>query len=240
MVSTGGQAKVLDFGLAAAAAQTTGTGLMLGTPAYMSPEQARGETVTTASDIFSLGVVLYELAVGRHPFQTFTMANTLQAIICITPPAPASLNPEIPAVLDTLILQMLAKDAALRPTAQAVAQALAGIRERDYATARGDARFASLVVRQWHLARAWLYRKLNSGKGRPEGEQEVDPRADDLQSLVSALTYDEVLSLTPHIDSALQTLAANQALINQSREESAVLREETQKIISRILVNREA
>jgi eukaryotic-like serine/threonine-protein kinase len=142
MVRDDGYVKVLDFGLArlappseegpaARAARITNPGMMLGTVAYMSPEQAQGEKVTTASDIFSLGVVLYELAAGRHPFHASTMLATLQAIVSLTPPAPAQLNSEIPAAFDTLIMQMLAKEPALRPTAQTAAQALATMRIRE-------------------------------------------------------------------------------------------------------------
>ncbi len=142
MVRDDGYVKVLDFGLArlthsqkdapaVRAAQATNPGMMLGTVAYMSPEQAQGEPVTTATDVFSLGVVLYELATGRHPFDAPTILATLQAIVSSNPPAPAQLNSEIPAALDRLILQMLSKEPVLRPTAQAAALALAGMRDRE-------------------------------------------------------------------------------------------------------------
>jgi eukaryotic-like serine/threonine-protein kinase len=142
MVRDDGYVKVLDFGLArlsplqkggpaARAAQTTDPGMMMGTVAYMSPEQAQGETVNTATDIFSLGVVLYELATGRHPFHAPTILATLQAIVSGAPPAPSQLNPEIPATLDMLITQMLSKEPSLRPTAQAAALMMAGMRDRE-------------------------------------------------------------------------------------------------------------
>jgi serine/threonine protein kinase len=91
----------------------------------MSPEQARAEAVGSASDVFSLGIVLYELATGRHPFDADTRHGTLHAILTEPAVAPARLNPEIPAALGGLIEAMLHKDARLRPTAAEVEAALA-------------------------------------------------------------------------------------------------------------------
>ncbi len=136
MVRDDGYVKILDFGLArllpattndsqaATRAQQTTPGTLLGTVAYMSPEQARGETANHASDIFALGLVFYELATGQHPFKTATLIGTLQAITAQTPQRPSRLNPEISAALETLILRMLEKAAGRRPTAQEVDQAL--------------------------------------------------------------------------------------------------------------------
>src|SRR4029077_9251110 len=89
----------------------------VGTPLYMSPEQVRAEPVGAATDIFSLGVVLYELATGRHPFSADSEVGILHAIVAQAPVPPARLNPEVPAPLETLIQHMLAKDSRLRPTA---------------------------------------------------------------------------------------------------------------------------
>jgi predicted ATPase len=128
MVRQDGVVKVLDFGLArrvpsakapdvAPGSQATDPGTRVGTPLYMSPEQARAEPVGAASDIFSLGLVLYELATGRHPFPADSVFGVLQAIVTEEPVPAARLNPEIPAPLNGLIRQMLAKDPRLRPTA---------------------------------------------------------------------------------------------------------------------------
>jgi tetratricopeptide (TPR) repeat protein len=136
MVRDDGYAKVVDFGLArtlptaaaspgAAAAEVTDQGTLLGTLRYMSPEQARAETAGSASDLFSLGVVVYELATGQHPFPADSQIGVLHAILAQSPPRPALLNPEIPAPLEALILQMLEKDARLRPTAAEVDAILA-------------------------------------------------------------------------------------------------------------------
>jgi serine/threonine protein kinase/predicted ATPase len=164
MVREDGLVKVLDFGVARlssgfdaeadAARQQAAPGAVLGTLQYMSPEQARGENITPATDVFSLGVVLYELATSRHPFQSETRAShgaLLQAIITQDPAPPGQLNPDMPAALDLLILQMLEKDAALRPTAAEAAAALEELerkgnrgtgKQRDVETARTGELFA--------------------------------------------------------------------------------------------------
>src|SRR5262249_40019917 len=137
MVRGDGYVKVLDFGLARvipAAGSTQGDetvdatdpGTLLGTVRYMSPEQARGEVVDAASDIFSLGIVLYELATGQHPFQADSQIGTLHAIMSQPPIEPARLNPAVPAGLQALILQMREKDPHQRPTAKDLEMAMAG------------------------------------------------------------------------------------------------------------------
>ncbi len=98
--------------------------MIVGTVAYMSPEQARGEAVKAPSDIFSLGIVLYELATGQHPFKSDSLVGFLHSITLNTPAPLISLRPEAPAALDALVLRMLEKDASQRPTATQVAQAL--------------------------------------------------------------------------------------------------------------------
>jgi predicted ATPase len=140
MVRDDGIVKVLDFGLArrlaapgasssAAAGWDTDPGTRVGTLLYMSPEQARAEPVGPASDIFALGLVLYELATGQHPFLADAAFSILHAITTQPPLPPARLNPEVPAALNSLILQMLAKDPRLRPTAAEVDAILAELTE---------------------------------------------------------------------------------------------------------------
>ncbi|MGH7965756.1 MAG: serine/threonine-protein kinase PknK [Candidatus Binatia bacterium] len=133
MVREDGVVKVLDFGLArlapaaltqAAESVGTGAGILVGTVRYMSPEQAHGQALTSATDIFSLGIVFYELATGQHPFGAESALAVLEAISSQSPLPPAQLNPEIPSSLDALILRMLEKEARLRPTAVEVEAAL--------------------------------------------------------------------------------------------------------------------
>ena len=126
-ITARGSAKVLDFGLAQVAADESSTeaptmiagplttpGALLGTYAYMAPEQARGQATDARSDIFSLGVVLYECAAGRPPFQGATPADLSAAILTQTPPPPSSLRPPgqgvVPPRLDDTIEQCLEKD----------------------------------------------------------------------------------------------------------------------------------
>jgi Tol biopolymer transport system component/RIO-like serine/threonine protein kinase len=132
-VTTRGQAKILDFGLAklirrepqdteaveediASPVQEglTSTGQLLGTMAYMSPEQVRGEALDARTDLFSFGMVLYEMATGQPAFSCVTPGLTLQAILHEIPPDPTELNPDCPAELEHIINKALEKDRELR------------------------------------------------------------------------------------------------------------------------------
>lgn len=105
-----------DFGLAKMIGQAslTMTGTSSGTPAYMAPEQAAGETITNQTDIYTLGVVLYELATGRVPFQGDTFANVLIKHLKEAPKRPTEVNEEINPVLEPVILRAMAKQPDLR------------------------------------------------------------------------------------------------------------------------------
>jgi Tol biopolymer transport system component/predicted Ser/Thr protein kinase len=123
-----GRAKVLDFGVAKMAsradsatalagpadAQLTGPGMAVGTIAYMSPEQARGDEIDARSDLFSLAAVLYEMSTGQPAFKGKTSAVIFQQILTGTPDAPRDLNPALPVKVDDVILKGLEKDRDLR------------------------------------------------------------------------------------------------------------------------------
>jgi eukaryotic-like serine/threonine-protein kinase len=130
MLAGDGRVKVLDFGLAklkpgvadSTASTTTGLAMeslttphaIVGTAAYMSPEQAEGRPVDQRSDIFSLGVVLYEMACGRRPFGGDTVFSVISSIIKDTPPRLSAVNRNVPPALDRIVTKALAKDPAER------------------------------------------------------------------------------------------------------------------------------
>lgn len=113
-----GNAYLADFGLAKTLEGTgdlTATGSILGTPAYMSPEQARGEKLDVRSDIYSLAVMLYEVLAGQLPFKSNTAMGFIQKHLIETPPPITSIKPDLPADLDDIVAAALAKDRNLRP-----------------------------------------------------------------------------------------------------------------------------
>jgi serine/threonine-protein kinase len=112
MIIRDGHVKITDFGIARmeSASVRTQTGMVLGSPKYMSPEQVMGKLIDQRSDIFSLGVMLYEMLTGKAPF----MGENVNAIMYQTlngvPPQPSSVNPAIPAMLNFIVAKALAKD----------------------------------------------------------------------------------------------------------------------------------
>jgi hypothetical protein len=164
MVRRDGYLKILDFGIArltAAVGETTITGtapgLLLGTLRYMSPEQVRGETAGMPSDIFSAGLVWFELVTGKHPFAGDSPLTTMHRINSVDPVVPSSLNPEVPPHLDGVILRMLHKDAAARPTAEELDAELsegsgAGAVFTGAPVGRPAARYDATIGRQTEIA----------------------------------------------------------------------------------------
>ena len=123
-LTTSGQTKVLDFGLAkllrderlATSEETpvedslTAVGVIPGTAVYMSPEQARSEELDPRTDLFSFGVVLYEMAAGKKPFTGNNVITTLDAVLHTKPPSPLTLNPTLPRELEAIIGKAMEKD----------------------------------------------------------------------------------------------------------------------------------
>jgi len=167
-----GQVKVLDFGLAKQfregaqpdVSQTqretsaeTAAGTVLGTPSYMSPEQAREAPLAPRSDLFSLGSVFYECLTGRPPFSGTNSVDILAAVLHVEPPPPSQLNPQIPVLLDRVALKALAKNPEARY--QSAGEMIADLRAQRAALSQRDTQETELLaaradMRQSHLSTA--------------------------------------------------------------------------------------
>jgi serine/threonine protein kinase len=126
MLSKTGAVKVMDFGIARVVESTmTKTGSVMGTPAYMSPEQVNGHKIDGRSDVFSLGVILYELLTGRKPFKGDTMPSLMFAIMKEEPPQPSTVDAAVHPGWDEILKKALAKNRDERyATAKDFAQAV--------------------------------------------------------------------------------------------------------------------
>jgi serine/threonine protein kinase len=109
-VTDDGHIKLGDFGIARYATQLSGTGKLVGTPAYLSPEQIKGETQDHRSDIFSLGIILYQMAAGVRPFDGSSVTAVCAQIVAAEPPPPSRHNPQLPKEFDRIVMRCLAKD----------------------------------------------------------------------------------------------------------------------------------
>ena len=145
-----GQVKILDFGLARRAADGAATDVIMGTPYYMSPEQAQGERATKRSDIFSLGAVFYELVTGRRPFTGATIPAVLFAVVHRDPEPVGRIVPEVAGSLDALVSRALQK--------------------------KPDDRFADAGEMLHALRVVWAGGELPAAAPRP-GEDTTPPRA---------------------------------------------------------------
>lgn len=116
------QVKLGDFGIARFSTQVSGSGNLMGTPAYLSPEQILGNSQDSRSDLFSLGIVLYQMSTGIRPFDGDSTVAVCAQIISSAPPPPSHHNPSLPAAFDRVVMRCLSKNPADRyPTAEGLA-----------------------------------------------------------------------------------------------------------------------
>lgn len=140
MLTASGGVKVLDFGIAKVLAETTtrltATGMTVGTPAYLSPEQIEGRDVDARTDLYSLGALIYELLTGRPPFLADSPFAVMHQHLSKPPTPPSAMRPQVPEDLDALVLRLLAKHPDERfPTASRLLTALEDVRARSTASA---------------------------------------------------------------------------------------------------------
>ncbi len=213
-VAQNGQTKILDFGLAKSAHEKgssdaamddslTAMGVIPGTAVYMSPEQARGEELDPRSDLFSFGVVLYEMTTGKKPFSTGNVITTLDAVLNQKPLSPRSLNPSLPQDLEGIIGRAMEKDRGHRyPDALAMKGDLQSLRKETEpgltrsgtrrpglpyrlatTTFRSSSRFSTylllgvsgLLLTVLVAVGAWWFKQRQAGGGAPKNTIAVLP-----------------------------------------------------------------
>jgi serine/threonine-protein kinase len=135
LITNDGRVKLMDFGMARLASRDTAGSPLLGTPAYWCPEQILGKPQDSRSDLFSLGVVLYEMVTGQRPFDADSLQGICGRVLSSTPLPASHANPSVPTGFDGVIVRCLAKDPAARyATAEALAEELYPLARRTVTT----------------------------------------------------------------------------------------------------------
>lgn len=160
LIDRSGRVRVTDFGIArAGGSEITQTGSVMGTAQYLSPEQAQGMDVTATSDVYSIGVMLFEMLTGRVPFEGDSAVAIALKQVSESPPAPSSIKPAIPPALDSVVLRALAKDPANRYQSAAEMLSALDAAEANPEMAGHTERYAAFVppVEEDPRSRKWLW-----------------------------------------------------------------------------------
>src|SRR5437867_7973406 len=151
MLTPDGVAKVMDFGIAKVqgSKSLTATGALVGTVSYMSPEQVRGEAVDARSDIYSFGIILFELLTGRVPFKEESDFSVMMHHVRTPAPPPTQFLPEVPGALEDIVLRCLQKDPAARfQHIEDILSSLDSFEEQERALGRGQL-YSRKTLAQW-------------------------------------------------------------------------------------------
>jgi serine/threonine protein kinase len=222
LVTPEGQIKLGDFGIAHISTQISGSGNLSGTPAYLSPEQIQDNLQDSRSDLFSLGIVLYEMSTGVQPFKGDSVGAVCAQIISISPPSPSHCNPSLPPAFDEIVMRCLAKNPADRyASAEALAAAVYPFaRNRQAAAVRLPAHTSAalnvripwwnrpLQARDLRIAAGWLFlitamstvpalRKRSIPTLTASAATVVPPAASPSRSVLSELVSTSMISITP-------------------------------------------
>ncbi|MBI4954762.1 MAG: serine/threonine protein kinase [Myxococcales bacterium] len=190
--------KLLDFGIAKLLAESTGhvtrTGMPIGTPSYMSPEQCRAKNVDHRTDIYSFGILAYEMLTGRLPFDGDNIMELMMKQVNEQPKAPSEVCPALPKELDAPILHMLQKDPAARPATvveavEALASAAAAVGEAPAATpSRSGGAFRSGPITPGHLPQVTQPSPGSLGAHSALAEAKTMAQEPDVRTLQGAAT----------------------------------------------------
>jgi serine/threonine protein kinase len=193
------QVKLGDFGIARFSTQVSGSGNLMGTPAYLSPEQILGNLQDSRSDLFSLGIVLYQMSTGIRPFDGDSAVAVCAQIISSAPPPPSHHNPSLPPAFDHLVMRCLSKNPADRyPTAEALAASVYPLaRNRHAEPPRSNSAAAQRAKTSW--------------RSRPFQHKDMWTVAAGLLLLISVVSI--VPALRKH---SIPTLTASAALVDPS------------------------
>lgn len=195
MIVRGGLAKITDFGIArmTASAVKTMTGLILGSPRYMSPEQVIGRTLDHRTDIFSLGVVLYESLTGKPPFDGDNVNAIMYATVNHPPAPPSGINLDVPAMLDLIVAKALAKTVDERY--QNMAEFAHDLNEVKQQMLVGKPRSAVIAKNAPSQPKPVTLDALGLGVGRYQKKDEADEAATPLQLAKKFDSFDATMKL---------------------------------------------